>query len=100
MDKVYIASCFTGAHCTSAYSTLEQACAAIENHYKALVMEAPGMVIESGMRWVKLHNDYAWVPDDFQAEQGNPWMFNNTPDGLMEACTVTQMDVDKALPFV
>lgn len=98
MDKVYVASCFTGAHCASAYSTAEQACAAIEQHYRALKNALK--TEELGMRWVKLHNDYAWVPQDFNGEEGSPWAFNDTPDSLMEDCRVIELDLDKPLPFV
>lgn len=100
MDKVYIASCFTGGLSSGAYTTLDAAKQAIESHYKCLVMDAPGMVIESGMRWVKFHDSWAWLPIDFDAAQGNPWGHNNTQDGLMENVYIQVLPLDVALPVV
>ena len=100
MDNVYVASCFTGALSNGAYSTLEAAQHAIEMHYAMLVMEAPGMVIETSMQWVQLHDSWVWLPIDFDAGQGNPWAFNNTKDGLMENVSIQMLPIDKPLPVV
>lgn len=100
MDKVYYASCFTGAHCNGVYTTLELAQKSIETHYNCMVMQSPDNWTEDHMRWVQLHDSWAWVPVTFQPEHGNPFAFNNTPDGLMENCTVQEVELDAALPFV
>lgn len=98
MSKVYYASCFTGAHCSGVYATLEKAQQAIEDHYRAL-KNAPETA-DLDMRWVRFHDAWAWIPEDFQPEQGNPWAFNNTPDGLMENVCIQLHTLDAALPMV
>ena len=96
--EVYVASCFTGAHCSGVYSTLEKAQAAIEDHYRTL-KNAPETA-DLDMRWVKVGEDFAWVRDNFKDGIDHPWFSNTTPDKLMEGCMVSTLVLDKPLPFV
>lgn len=96
--EVYVASCFTGAQCQGVYSTLEAAQQAITDHYALLTNHDTNVHV---MFWKRLHDSWAWLPKEhYTADMGNPWAFNNTPDGLMENVTITVYTMDDVLPVV
>jgi hypothetical protein len=96
MDKVYVAQCFTGAHCYGVYTSLEAAQQAIEVHAAKLT------------NYVDIHLHMQWV-DTFGNGQQFDWVGKQTQVGdttaiqvlnKMQTPYIAAVELNAALPFV